>query len=233
MGASFKVEAGPFALSVELDDSGIHMSRKTLAGDRARSIAWDKITGATLVRPAAADAAGAKDEERIAQFLGPEAVAQFRRLEGKVGQIFLAYRDERNRLRQDEVPAPLADPAYLEEFQARLGARWLGETSDHHAAEKKLHTNPGFFKTAFVLVALAGIVAAIAAAALLGLLGPLLNLMSIEKMLLDLQDGNLVGLGYRLVTYVALFLLGYLLHRMIRTRLDAMKRPRPRPSLWR
>jgi hypothetical protein len=41
--------------------------------------------------------------------------------------------------------------------------------------------------------------------------------MSIQKMLLDLQDGNFSGFGYRLLSYVALALLGYLLHRVIRS----------------
>jgi len=45
-------------------------------------------------------------------------------------------------------------------------------------------------------------------------------------MLLDLQDGNFVSLGYRVASYVALFFMGYLLHRVIRGKLDAMKRAR-------
>jgi len=78
---------------------------------------------------------------------------------------------------------------------------------------------------------LLGILAFIAAIGLAGFLGPILNFMSIQKMLLDLQDGNYTNLGYRLATYVALFVLGFFLHRVIRARLDAMKRTRsPRPS---
>jgi hypothetical protein len=230
--AGFHVDAGGFSIRVSLDDSGIHMSRQTLALTQSESIAWDKITGATLVRPVAADRADMQKEEQMAQFLGPEAAAKFHELSGTVGQIFVAYRDERNRLQQAEVPAPLADMAYLQEFQTRLGARWLGETKDRNQVDKKLHTNPGFFKTVFVLVALLGVVAIVAGIGLLGLLGPMLNFMSIQKMLLDLQDGNFTGLSYRLLSYVALFILGYLLHRVIRSRLDAMKRPRsPRVSL--
>jgi hypothetical protein len=208
------------------------MRRDTLARRQTESIAWDKITAATLVRPTAADASDTQKEEQVAQFLGPEAVATFHELQGKVGQIFVAYHDEKDRLRQTEVPAPLADASYLQEFQARLGTRWLGETKDRTQVDKKLHTNPGFFKTLFVLVALLGIVAVFAGVGLLGLLGPILNFMSIQKMLLDLQDGNFVSLSYRLASYVALFVLGYLLHRVIRSWLDAMKRPRsPRVSL--
>jgi hypothetical protein len=50
-----------------------------------------------------------------------------------------------------------------------------------------------------------------------------MNFMSIERMLLDLQDGNYTSFAYRLATYVALFVIGYFLHRVIRTRLDAFK----------
>jgi len=225
MSAGFHVEVGGFSIRVDLDDSGIHMSRRTVAGTQSESIAWDKITGATLVRPTVADSAEAQEEEQMAQWLGPEAVAKFQELSGTVGQIFLAYHDERNRLQQAEVPAPLADLAYLREFETRLGARWLGETRDRCQADQKLHTNPGFFTTAFVLVALLGAVAIVAGIGLLGLFGPVLNFMSIQKMLLDLQDGNFSGFGYRLLSYVALALLGYLLHRVIRSRLDARKRP--------
>ena len=227
MSSGFHVDAGPITIDVQFDDSGIHFQRNTLGRDHTEFIPWGKITGATLVRPAKEDAAEEQKEERMAQFLGPQAVQKFHELQGNVGQIFVAYRDEKKRLQQTEIPALLTDSAYLQEFQTRLGPRWLGETSDRRHVEKKLHTNPGFFKTIFVLVALLGIVAAIAGVALLGFLGPILNFMSIQKMLLDLQDGNLVGFGYRAASYVALFFLGYLLHRVIRAKLDAMKRPRP------
>lgn len=202
------------------------MSRSMLGREHSESIPWDKITGATLVRPSPADVVEEQKEEQMVQFLESEAVAKFHELQGKVGEICIAFRDENNRVRQVEVPAPLTDAAYLQEFQTRLGARWLGETKDRSQVDKKLHTNPGFIKTIFILVALLGIVAFIATIGLLGLLGPILNFMSIQKMLLDLQDGNFVSLGYRVATYVALFILGYLLHRVIRTRLDALKRSR-------
>jgi hypothetical protein len=137
-------------------------------------------------------------------------------LRDKLREVDLAYRDGKNRLRETQVPAPLDDPAFLQEFQTRLGPRWLGESSDRQQAAKRLHTNPVFFKTILVLVALFGIIAIVAAIALLGLLGPVLNFLSIEKMLLDLQDGNLASFAYRLVTYIALFILSYLLQRTIR-----------------
>jgi hypothetical protein len=224
MSSGFHVDAGPITIDVQLDDSGIHLQRNTLGRNHIESIPWGTITGATLVRPGKEDAAGEQKEERMVQFLGPQAVQKFLELQGKVGQIFVAYRDKKNRFQQTEIPALLADSAYLQEFQTRLGSRWLGETKSRDQVDKKLHTNPGFFKTIFVLVALLGIFAAIAAVGLLGFLGPILNFMSIQKMLLDLQDGNFVSFSYRIASYVALFFMGYLLHRVIRGKLDAMKR---------
>ena len=227
MPASFQIDAGPISIEVRLDDSGIRFRRETLGREHAENIAWERITGATLVRPGPQDAGGAEEEERVAQFVGAQALAKFHELHGKVGQIFVAYRDDKNRLQQTEIPAPLADAAYLREFPARLGTRWLGETQDRQQVDKKLHTNPGFFKSAFVLIAILGMVAVIAGIGFLGLLAPAMNLLSIQKMLLDLQDGNYVSLGYRAASYVALFCLGYLLHRVIRSKLEAMKRPCP------
>jgi hypothetical protein len=226
MSASFRVDAGPFSIHVDLDDAGIHISRDTLGCTHTESIPWDKITGATLIPPDPAEAAETQKEERMAQLLGPEAVAKYQELHGKVGQIYIAYRDEKNRLQQTDVPAPLADAAYMQEFQSRLGAKWLGETKERQQVDKRLHTNPGFFKTVFVLIALLGIVAVVAAIGLFGFLSPVLNFMSIQRMLLDLQDGNLLSFGYRLASYVALFVLGFFLHRVIRSKLDAMERPR-------
>jgi len=227
MSSGFHVDAGPITIDVQLDDSGIHLQRDTLGRKHIESIPWGKITGATLVRPAKEDVADEQKEERMAQFLWPQAVQKFHELQGNVGQIFVAYRDEKKRLQQTEIPALLTDSAYLQEFQTRLGPRWLGETPDRRHVDKKLHANPGFFKTIFVLVALLGIVAAIAAVGLLGFLGTILNFMSIQKMLLDLQDRNFVSFGYRAASYVALFFMGYWLQRVIRAKLDAMKRPLP------
>jgi hypothetical protein len=231
MSPGFHVDTGPITIDVRLDDSGIHFERNALGRSHTESIPWGQVTGATLVCRAKQEADDEQEQERMAQFLGPQAVQKFHELQGKLGQIFVAYRDKKNRLQQTELPALLTDSAYLQEFQNRLGSRWLGETPDRQQVDKKLHTNPGFFKTIFVLVALLGIVAAIAAVGFLGFLGPILNLMSIQKMLLDLQDGNFVSFSYRVASYVALFFMAYLLQRVIRAKLDAMKRPRrPRPT---
>jgi hypothetical protein len=228
MSASFHFDAGPFSVTVQLDDGGITFDRKTLAPERTETVRWDQVSRATLVRPGPESDDDGQENERIARLFGAEAVAKYRELHGKVGQIFLAYRDEKSRLRQMEIPAPLSDPAFVGEFQSRLGSRWLGETRDRQQVEKRLHTNPGVFKTVFVLVALVGVLAAVAGMALLGFLGPVMNLLSIQRMLLDLQDGDYVGLTYRLASYAVLFVLGYLLQRIVRTRLDARKRPPPR-----
>lgn len=213
MSAHFHVDLGPFTVDVLLDDSGIRMQR----GPLAETISWAQVSGATLLRELHHDESeDQQDEERAAKFLGAAAAQTVHSLRGKVGQIDLAYRDGKNNLQETQVPAPLDDPAFLQEFQTRLGPRWLGESSDRQQAAKRLHTNPGFFKIIFVLVALFGILAVVAAIALFGFLGPVLNFMSIQKMLLDLQDGNLASFAYRLITYIALFVLGYLLHRTIR-----------------
>jgi hypothetical protein len=229
MSPNFHVDAGPCTIDVQLDGSGIRVQR----GPISKSIAWGKIAGATLVRPGQSDDLPSKKElQRATQFLGQDAVDKFQQLQGKVGEIFVAYHDEKNLLQQNEVPVPLTDPAFLQEFQTHLGNRWLGETHDRQQVAKKLHNNLGFFQTIFVLVALFAIIAIIAAIALLGFLGPVLNFMSIQKMLLDLQDGNYASLASRVVTYVALFILGCFLHRIIRARLDAMKlRSVPRRNL--
>lgn len=219
MSAHFHVELGPFTIDVQLDDSGIHMQR----GPLTQSIPWDKISGAALIRSIADRDDQDKDELQAAQFLGAAAAQKVRELRDKVGEISLAYRDDHNCLREIEVPAPLTDSAFLKEFEQRLGPRWLGESKDRQQVAKRLHTNPGFFKTILVLGALFGVVAVIAAILLFASLGPLLNLLSIQKMLLDLQDGNLAGFGSRFATYLALFVIGYFLHRVIRSRLDSLK----------
>lgn len=193
-------------------------------GPLSETIPWEKISGATLLRALRHDESDQRqEEERAAKFLGSDAAQTIHSLRGKVGQIALAYRDEKKHLRETQVPAPLDDPVFLQEFQTRLGPRWLGESADRQQAAKRLHTNPGFFKIIFVLVALLGIIAVVGAIALLGFLGPVLNFLSIQRMLLDLQDGNFMSFAYRLATYVALLVLGYLLHRTIRGLLAAQR----------
>src|SRR5215470_7454870 len=136
MSASFHFDAGPFSIAVQLDDAGIRLWRKALTREHAETVPWDKVTAATLLPPGSDDAAEDQKIERMAEFFGPEALAKYRELRGKVGQIFVAYRDDKNRRQQIEVPAPMTDSAFLREFQTRLGSRWLGEIRDRRQVEK-------------------------------------------------------------------------------------------------
>jgi ABC-type multidrug transport system fused ATPase/permease subunit len=220
MGAHFHVELGPFTVDVQLDDSGIRMQR----GPLSQFIAWEKISGATLITTVDRDESENKrDEERAAQFLGVDAAQKIHELRDKVGEIIIAYRNARDHLSETEVPAPLTDATYLQEFQSRLGERWLGESTDREQAAKRLHTNPGFFTSVFALLAIFGILAIAAGIGLFGLLGPILNFLSLQRMLLDLQDGNYSSLVSRALSYLGLFAIGYLLHRVIRAKLNAYK----------
>jgi len=220
MSARFHVEFGPFTVDVQLDDSGIHMQRGTLS----QQIAWEKISGATLIRTAHRDESEDKrDEQSAAQFLGPDAAQKIHELRDKVGEIIVAYRYSNNHASETEIPAPLTDSTFVHEFETRLGKRWLSESNDRQQAAKRLHTNPGFFTSIFVLLALFAIVAVFVAMALFGFLGPILSFLSIQKMLLDLQDGNYASFVSRLASYLALFAIGYLLHRVMRGRLDSRK----------
>jgi len=220
MSARFHVEFGLFTVDVQLDDSGIHIQRGTFS----QQIAWEKISGATLVRTAHHDESEDKrDEQRAAQFLGPDAALKIHELRSKVCEIVIAYRDETNHVRETEIPAPLDDAAFLLELETRLGDRWLSESNDRQQAARRLHTNPGFFTSIFILLALFGIMAVFVAIALFGFLGPILSFLSIQKMLLDLQDGNYASFVSRLASYLALFAIGYLLHRVIRSKLDSRK----------
>jgi hypothetical protein len=219
MSAHFHAELGPFSMDVRLDDSGIHMQRGVFSQD----VSWEEISGATLIRATHPGASEERDEQRIAQFLGPDAVQKIAALRGTVGEIVIAYPDRTKHVREMEIPAPLNDPDFLQEFETHLGNRWLAESGDRQQAAKRLHTNPGIFPSIFVLLALFGVAAVFAAIALLGFLGPILNFLSLQKMLLDLQDGNYGSLVSRLASYLALFVIGYMLHRVIRGKRDSFR----------
>ena len=222
MGAHFHVELGPFTIDVQIDDSGVRLLR----GPLSQTISWQQITGATLITSTQFDGLHEKQEERrAAQYLGPDALKTIQALRGKVAQIAIAYRDDNNHLRQTEIPAPLTDATFIREFQTRLGSRWLGESTNHEQAAKRLHTNTGFFKTIFILFVLLGIVAVVAIVFLFGSLAPILSFLSITRMSLDLQDGNYVSFASRLITYLALFVIAYFIHRVIRVKL-ARSNPR-------
>jgi hypothetical protein len=120
MSAHFHVDLGPFSVDVQLDDSGIRMQR----GPLTETIPWAKISGATLLRKLHHDDSEDRHaEERATKFLGPNVAQTIQALRGRVGQVVVAYRNDKNHLRETQVPAPLDDPAFLREFQSRLGPR--------------------------------------------------------------------------------------------------------------
>jgi hypothetical protein len=220
MSPHFRADLGPLTINVQLDDAGIRLQR----GSHYETIEWRRISGATLVRAKPHEETREPTEGRqAARFLSPEIAQTIDTLRDQVGKVAIAYRDQHNHVCETEVPVPLDDPAFEREFASRLGVRWLGESVDQHQAAKRLHTNPSFLKSTFIVVALLGTMAMVAGIVLLGLLGPVLNLLSIQKMLLDLQDGDLIGFARRLLTYLGLFTMGYFLNRAIRNRRDSLK----------
>jgi hypothetical protein len=136
--------------------------------------------------------------------------------------IALGYRDAHGKHKL-EVIFPKEDPSFVQEFQSRLGKRWLGEVVDMQSAEMKLHTAPGIFKTILILVALLGIVALLAGLVFFSMLGPVFNLLSIQRMLQNVQDGDYRELGARLLSWAALFVMAYILRRWWRGRMNMMK----------
>ncbi|HUL17181.1 MAG TPA: hypothetical protein VLV88_14380 [Terriglobales bacterium] len=221
MSPEFQQSLGIHSLDVKVDDTGVTMN----GGPFQYAVAWDRITGACLMPPKhMGDLEEKQDLERASIFLGgPENIAKLQALEQTMRQVSIAYRDKNNHLRKIEVPIPITDPAFLRELQSRLGKRWLGEAADEHEAEKKLHTAPGIFKTIFIPAVLFGAVAVVLVLALIGMLGPFLNLISIQQMLLDLQDGDYGRLGSRVLLYAVLFVMAFFLRRTWNSRLLAMK----------
>ena len=152
-----------------MDESGVSLGR----GATLKRVPWEKITGAALLHERLTfDQDDRQKGERIAELLGgPDVLARVKALEGRMAKVVLAYRDDQDKRAQMEVPIPLDEPAFRNEFQSRLGSRWLGEVANEHEAEKELHTAPGFFSTVFVLFVLFGIVGAIGLLAIFSLLG--------------------------------------------------------------
>jgi hypothetical protein len=220
MNPEFHEALGPFAFDVKFDDSGVHLQQ----GLHQESVPWNRITGAVLLPPKPEADLDEKETELARTFLGgPDAVARLRALKNNFQQSVVAYRNERNHLTKLEVPIPMDNPQFLAELQSRLGSRWLGQVKDEHAAEKKLHTAPGVFKSIFILVVLFGIVVAFLGLLFFGAIGPFLNLLSIERMLLSLQDGDYTGLAAQVAVYVALFIIAYGLHRIWRSRMETLR----------
>jgi hypothetical protein len=209
----YKVELGVFTSEASMDDTAIILQ----SGPVRHELRWEQVYGAALVRQAKQPhevPPGKKPDERAARlFDDPELVAKMHALKDKFQMVAFAYRDPRGHKKILEFPIPLDDSRYLQEIVARVGPRWLGEVSDHQQAEKKLGTAPGFFKLAFVLVAVLVGIALVAAFGFFAVLGPAFNFLSLQRMLLDLQDGEYASFGVRLLTYVALFVLAALIRR--------------------
>jgi len=223
MNLDYKVELGMFGGELRLDDDGIFLQR----GPRSQQLRWEQIYGAALLPK------GKKEEQELSETAmdpralqmlgGPEVLAKMRELQDKFQTMVVAYRDERGHREILEFPLPLEDPRFLQEITARVGSGWLGEVRDRDQAEKKLGTAPGFFKVAFVLIALLAGVVLLGAFGFFSLLGPAFNFLSIQRMLLDLQDGEYTSFAMRLLTYVVLFVFAFLIRRWWRSRTAGMR----------
>jgi hypothetical protein len=172
MSPQFQFDFGILKFDVTVDAQGITLQR----GPVRTSVPWEKVTGAALVHelPEPEDEPEeAARSARAAAFAGEaEALARMKELRHALRRVSVAYLDELGKRQKLDVPVPAADPSFLQEFQARLGQRWLGEVADQRAAEKKLRTGPSLFKKIFVLAALLGIAGLLALFGLFSVLGP-------------------------------------------------------------
>ena len=224
MSPQFQFQVGPFSFSVATDATGIQMSR----GSITKHFTWDSIAGALLVRPEPADGdSDGRDLANAKRFLGPSFdVEKLKGLRDSMATIHIAYREKGRRVTHEEIPFPISDGGFLEEFQTRLGARWLGEAADSRAAERKLHTAPGVVKIlGFLFLFLAALVIALAFG-LFTLFAPVLNILSIRQMYEDFSDGDYASFGTRLLVYVALFIFAHLLRKAWRARMEARRASR-------
>jgi hypothetical protein len=112
------------------------------------------------------------DEQRAAQFLGPDAAQKIHELRDKVGEIIVACRDSGNPAGETEIPAPLTDATFVQEFETRLGKRWLIRIQRPAASDKASSHESGLLYLHFVLSALFAIAAFFAAMAVFGFPGP-------------------------------------------------------------
>ena len=228
MSPQFQVELGPFSFLVRTDASGVTLQR----GPRLHSFPWDSMEGALLVRPKPEDLeTEERDIARAAAVLGGMVdLERAKKLQRQMATVHIAHRDERNRLRHEQIPIPLSEPGFLEEFQSQLGKRWLGEAADQQAAEKKLHTAPGFLKTVLVLFAILAAVVLLGASGLYALLAPALNFLSLRQMYFDLEAGDWISFAMHSFTYAALFALALVLRRLWRGYREARRAPRHPPQ---
>jgi hypothetical protein len=222
MSPHVQFEFGILKFDVTVDAQGITLLR----GPMRISVRWEQVTGAALVRELPEPEDEPEQAERSARAAafagGAEALARMKELRHTMRRVSVAYLDELGKRQKLDVPVPAADPSFLQEFQVRLGQRWLGEVADQRAAEKKLRTGPSFFKKIFVLAALLVIVGLLALFGLFSVLGPVFQLLSIQGMLQDFQDGEYAAFAAHVSAYALTFAMGYLLHLWWRGRLSAI-----------
>jgi hypothetical protein len=222
MSPQFQFDFGILKFDVTVDAQGITLLR----GPMRTVVSWEKVTGAALVHelpePEDEPEEAARSARAAAFTGGAEALARMKELRHTMRRVSVAYLDELGKRQKLDVPVPAADPSFLQEFQARLGQRWLGEVADQRAAEKKLRTGPSLSKKIFVLAALLVIVGLLALFGLFSVLGPVFQLLSIQAMLQDFQDGEYAALAAHLGAYAITFAMGYLLHLWWRGRLSML-----------
>jgi len=225
MSPSFRLDMGPFSFAVSTGPDGITYER----GTTKLYFEWRRIAGAVLVREQPNQAEGDQQLEMARLFFGKGFdLETIKTLRDSMGTIHIGYRDDRERLRHEHFPIPLADASFLQDIRDRLGPRWLGEVDDVRTAEKKLHTAPGLFKGLFFLFVLLTAVALALAFGLFTLLAPALNVLSVREMYFEFVEGDYAGFGAHLLVYVALFVFARLFRRAWRTRIEA-RRSRNRP----
>ena len=224
MSPQIQFDFGILKFDITVDAQGITLLR----GPVRTSVRWEQVTGAALVHelpePEDEPEEAARSARAAAFTGGAEALARMKELRHTLRRVSVAYLDELGKRQKLDVPVPVpaVDPSFLQEFQARLGKRWLGEVADQRAAEKKLRTGPSLFKQIFVLVALFAIVGLLALFGLFSVLGPVFQLLSIRAMLQDFRDGEYAAFAAHVGAYAVTLAMGYLLHLWWRGRLATL-----------
>jgi hypothetical protein len=215
---------------IQLDFAGIHLQLTVdergidwQSGPRHQFVEWKQITGAVLLKEdRERDLSAAEIPEVLVQrFGGAEGLAKILELQTRYGQIRLAYRDRRNAREALDIPYDKEDSQVLNEVKNRLGSRWLGEVPNSKIASEKLKLNPGFFKTSLFLIVFLSVIILAAGFLLNAFLAPVFNLLSVQRMLLNLQDGEYGAFASSFSIYACLFVLAYVARRAWRVRATA------------
>jgi len=219
MAPQLQIEFAGMCFELTLDQNGIDW--KGLP--RNQFVAWNQVTGALRLKEDPLH--GLSPTDIPAPFLqrigGSEGVAKLMELRDRYGLIRIAYRESHGSKETIDVPYDKSNPVVMSELQSYLGDRWLGEAADNQVASKKLRLDPGFLKVSFFFIVFLLLLAVAAVLAFGMLLGPAFNLLSIQRMLLNLQDGDYRAFGTSFSVYAALFLLAYLARRAWKTRWSA------------